>query len=119
MFIGEASSASGASQRAIRLYESLGLLNVSREGKYRVYSESDIEFIKLIKEAQSLGIQLSEMKKLTKEKHDFDWQKVSDLLTKKQTDAEAEIKRLNLHKARLKRYQKSIDDCLQELDSNL
>ena len=38
MFIGEASKLSGATQRAIRLYESMGLLKISREGKYRTYT---------------------------------------------------------------------------------
>tara|TARA_R110001592_G_scaffold52511_14_gene160740 strand:+ start:11980 stop:12351 length:372 start_codon:yes stop_codon:yes gene_type:complete len=117
VFIGEAAIKSGASQRAIRLYESLGLLQVLREGKYRIYSDSDIEFIKLIKEAQSLGLQLSEMKQLKAEKYDFDWQRVSELLNKKQAEADADIKKLTLHKLRLKQYQQSIDTCLQMLDS--
>ncbi|PKF49184.1 hypothetical protein AT251_20770 [Enterovibrio nigricans] len=54
MFIKQASELSGATQRAIRLYESLGLLTVSRTGKYRVYTERNINLIKMIKEGQAL-----------------------------------------------------------------
>ncbi|SKA67844.1 MerR family transcriptional regulator, partial [Enterovibrio nigricans] len=59
MFIKQASELSGATQRAIRLYESLGLLTVSRTGKYRVYTERNINLIKMIKEGQALGIHLA------------------------------------------------------------
>ena len=61
MYINEASKLTGATQRAIRLYESVGLLTVSRRGKYRVYSQENIHLIKLIKEAQTLGVALSDM----------------------------------------------------------
>ncbi|MCE0492457.1 MerR family transcriptional regulator [Vibrio salinus] len=65
MFIGEVSKSTGASPKAIRLYETLGLLTqIPRQGRYRIYDQSDIEFIKLIKEAQSLGITLSDFKAL-------------------------------------------------------
>ncbi|WP_220469614.1 MULTISPECIES: MerR family transcriptional regulator [Pseudoalteromonas] len=49
MYLNEASKLSGATQRAIRLYESMGLLTVSRVGKYRVYNQENIYLIKLIK----------------------------------------------------------------------
>ncbi|WP_421418384.1 MerR family transcriptional regulator [Pseudoalteromonas lipolytica] len=83
MYINEASKLSGATQRAIRLYESVGLLTVSRVGKYRVYNQENIYLIKLIKEAQTLGVALSDMVALKGENEDFDWQAVSHYLYSK------------------------------------
>ncbi|MGF1751828.1 MerR family transcriptional regulator [Vibrio cionasavignyae] len=119
MFISEASRLSGATQRAIRLYESLGLLSVSRAGKYRVYSRQNISLIKIIKEAQSLGLLLSDLVALKTEQEDFDWQSVSDFLIKKQDMVEKEITELKIKKQRIENYRMSINRCLQGLDSDL
>ncbi|SBS37755.1 HTH-type transcriptional regulator HmrR [Marinomonas spartinae] len=119
MFIKEASEVSGATQRAIRLYESLGLLKVPRSGRYRVYNESNINLIKIIKEAQSIGIKLSELVALKCEEEDFQWQRVSEFLSKRHTDVEAQIKALKVQKQRIEEYKKSIDACLQGVDSDL
>ncbi len=119
MFIKQASDLSGATQRAIRLYESLGLIEVARSGKYRVYTETHIKLIKMIKEAQTLGIQLSEIVSLKSGKDDFDWQTVSDILIEKQRVVEQQIKQLQQQKERIKQYRQSIDICIKELDSNL
>lgn len=119
MFIGQASKLSGATQRAIRLYESLGLLKVSRSGKYRVYSQQNINLIKIIKEAQTLGITLADLVALKTEQEDFDWMRVSDFLVKKYQAINKTIKELELQKQRIKDCQISIDHCLNGLDSDL
>ncbi|CAG9296475.1 MerR family transcriptional regulator [Celerinatantimonas diazotrophica] len=119
MFIGEASKLSGATQRAIRLYESLGLLTVSRSGKYRVYNQQNINLIKIIKEAQTLGITLADLVALKTEQDDFDWILVSDFLVKKRQAIDQTIKELELQKQRIKDCQLSIDNCLRGLDSDL
>ena len=119
MFINEASRLSGATQRAIRLYESLGLLKVSRSGKYRVYNQENINLIKIIREAQSLGLRLSEMVALKGEQEDFDWKAVSDFLIEKHAMIEREIDELKIKKARIKNYRNSIDRCIYGLDSDL
>ncbi|MFN1617491.1 MerR family transcriptional regulator [Vibrio rotiferianus] len=119
MFIKEASELSGATQRAIRLYESLGLLNVARSGKYRVYTQTNINLIKLIKEAQTLGIQLSEMAHLKSDQEEFDWQIVRDFLIDKQRDVELQIKQLEIQIDRIQQYRESINVCLQGVDSDL
>ncbi|MCF7518882.1 MULTISPECIES: MerR family transcriptional regulator [Pseudoalteromonas] len=118
MYINEASKLTGATQRAIRLYESVGLLTVSRRGKYRVYSQENIHLIKLIKEAQTLGVALSDMVALKGENEDFDWQAVSHYLIQKQALVEENIKQLELQRQRIKNYRISIDKCIQELDSH-
>lgn len=119
MFINQASKLSGATQRAIRLYEELGLMKVSRTGKYRIYNQNNISQIKMIKEAQVLGITLADMVTLRGSQEDFDWKLVSSYLIEKQWQVEEKIKELELQKQRIKEYKISIDICIQELDSNL
>ncbi|WP_319534481.1 MerR family transcriptional regulator [uncultured Vibrio sp.] len=118
MYIKEAAELAGATQRAIRLYESLGLLNVSRSGKYRVYTETNVSLIKIIKEAQTLGIKLSEMVDLKDEKGSFDWPTVRDFLTEKQKEVELQIQQLREQRNRIEQYRKSIDICIQRVDSD-
>ena len=63
MYIGEASKKTGLSIKAIRFYEEIGLIRQSeRIGRYRVYKETDIELLILIKEAKELGVALSQLK---------------------------------------------------------
>ncbi|WP_010324822.1 MerR family transcriptional regulator [Marinobacterium stanieri] len=119
VFINEASKQSGATQRAIRLYESIGLMRVNRSGKYRVYSQENIKTIKMIKEAQTIGISLSEMVALRKNEEDFDWKRVSELLVKKQESVDKDIKDLELKNQRIIDYRISIDNCIRSLDSDL
>ncbi|SHE60188.1 MerR family transcriptional regulator [Vibrio gazogenes] len=119
MFINEASKRSGATQRAIRLYESLGLLNVSRSGKYRVYNQQHISLIKIIKEAQTLGIQLSDLVALKSDQEDLDWALVSDFLVQQQKIVEEKIKTLEIQKQRIADYRVSIDQCIRGVDSDL
>ncbi|MBU2892480.1 MerR family transcriptional regulator [Colwellia sp. D2M02] len=119
MFIGEASKLSGATQRAIRLYESIKLLKVARSGSYRVYSKENVETIKVIKEAQSLGVTLAELLTLLNEQQDFDWYLMRDFLNEKYRMAEKEIARLEKQKSHIILCQSSIDQCLKALDSDL
>ena len=63
MYIGEASKQAGLSIKAIRFYEEKGLIRKpERKGRYRVYDETDIGLLILIKEAKDLGIPLSKLK---------------------------------------------------------
>ena len=62
MLIGAASAKSGASIRAIRLYETLGIIDSPlRQGKYRVYDVQTVEVLRCIKEAQRLGFSLKDI----------------------------------------------------------
>lgn len=119
MFIKEASELSGATQRAIRLYESLGLLSVPRSGKYRVYTQTNIDLIKIIKEAQTLGIQLSELVALKDDHETFNWRAVRDFLVEKHKKVELQIKQLEIQKDRISQYRESIDFCIRGVDSDL
>ena len=62
-------SIAGASPKAIRHYEALGLMPAPRRrGKYRIYSERDVFLVHVLKHGQSLGFRLSEMKGLVSAK---------------------------------------------------
>ena len=50
--------------RAIRFYEDMGLLEPSREGRNRVYSQRDRTRLKLTLRGKRLGLTLSEIKQL-------------------------------------------------------
>lgn len=65
MYIGKLSELTGATRKAIRLYESMGLVPIpSRKGKYRIYSDNDVVLIKMIRRAQSVGFNLAELKEI-------------------------------------------------------
>lgn len=65
MYIGKLSKLTGASHKAIRLYESIGLIPVPvRKGKYRIYSDNDVALIHMVRRAQAVGFNLAELKEL-------------------------------------------------------
>ncbi|MEK7736632.1 MAG: MerR family transcriptional regulator [Pseudomonadota bacterium] len=69
MHIGKAAELTGATRKAIRHYEAIGLIPVpGRVGKYRVYAEKDLALIGMIRRAQSVGFTLAEMKQLVAHK---------------------------------------------------
>lgn len=62
MYIGELASLTGATPKAIRHYEKLGLLPVAkRKGNYRIYEAIDVQSVKMIRLAQAVGFSLSEL----------------------------------------------------------
>jgi len=64
-YIGKVAEITGASRKAIRHYESLGLLPTpTRRGAYRVYTNKDIFMVHVIKHAQSYGFSLVELRDL-------------------------------------------------------
>jgi Cu(I)-responsive transcriptional regulator len=64
--IGEASSASGVSQRMIRHYEKIGLVPDAprRDSGYRDYSPSDVARLRFIANARDLGFGTDEIQTL-------------------------------------------------------
>jgi len=65
MFIGKLALLTGATPKAIRLYESIGLIPIPlRQGKYRVYSDKDVALVHMIRRAQAVGFNLAELKEL-------------------------------------------------------
>jgi DNA-binding transcriptional MerR regulator len=96
MYIGTLSRAAQASPKAIRLYESLGLLtDVQRRGAYRIYAEHHVAQVRLIRRALALGFRLAELQPMLAGRGgEPDWEQVSELVRRKQADIAAEIVRL-------------------------
>lgn len=66
MKIGEASSASSVSQRMIRHYEAIGLIEAPprRASGYRDYSNADVHRLRFIANARDLGFPIEEIRAL-------------------------------------------------------
>lgn len=95
LYIGKVSEITGASCKAIRHYESLGLLPpVQRRGKYRIYSERDVFLVHMIKHAQLVGFSLMELKELvaaTVKENNFPLKLANAVFDKKQIAIRQEI----------------------------
>ena len=66
MKIGEASAASGISERMIRHYEKIGLVPAAarRDSGYRDYDERDLHTLRFIGRARDLGFSMDEIQRL-------------------------------------------------------
>jgi len=114
MYIGEASKASGATVKAIRLYEKLGLLPaIARVNSYRVFTEEDILLIKFIKLAQKVDFKLSELKEIIVPKDGaISWERIRKEIDTKEADIAKDILRLQNNKKQLNIYNQEILKCL-------
>lgn len=98
MQIGHLSRATGASAKALRHYESLGLLGaVARRGRYRIYSDAQLERVQMIRLAQGFGFRLAELDWVAR----ADWQEVLRRLRAKRERTQGEIGRLQAELARI------------------
>ena len=66
MNIGQASQASGVSTKMIRYYEAIGLITPAdrTESNYRSFSDRDLNDLRFIKRARSLGFPVEEIERL-------------------------------------------------------
>ncbi len=65
LLIGELARRTGASAKALRLYESLGLIPAPRRrGSYRVYEPAHEEAVRFVRQAQAVGFRLQELQRL-------------------------------------------------------
>jgi DNA-binding transcriptional MerR regulator len=62
--IGQLVEEFGATSRALRFYESYGLLNPSRQGQHRLYIDKDRKILANILKAQKFGFTLREIRAL-------------------------------------------------------
>ena len=98
-YIGKAAEITGASRKAIRHYEAIGLLPApQRRGSYRIYSERQLFMIHMIKHAQSFGFSLAETRDLVaetaKHKH-FPLSFSLNFIERKRLQLKQEAKKLN------------------------
>ena len=66
MNIGKASRATGVSSKMIRHYESIGLIDLKSrtEAGYRIYDNQDLNNLRFIRRARSLGFSLDAIRQL-------------------------------------------------------
>jgi len=114
--IGELASAAGVSTDAVRYYERLDILpRPSRtQAGYRLYSEEDVERLRFIKQAQSLGLSLDEVRELLpgREAGLSECRRVRDLLTAKVTDLDAKIAQMRAFRKTLAAYLVECEEAL-------
>lgn len=106
MNIGQASKASGVSQRMIRHYEAIGLIPKAarRESGYRDYDERDVHTLKFIARSRDLGFPIEEIGKLL-------------ALWQDRSRASAEVKALALARVEeLKRKERELHEMRQTLE---
>lgn len=106
MKIGEASIASGVSQRMIRHYEKIGLIPAAsrRDSGYRDYDQRDVHTLRFIGRARDLGFPIEEIGKLLELWHD-------------RARSSADVKKLALARAaELKRKAKELDEMRRSLE---
>lgn len=99
MYIGQAAKLTGATPKAIRHYEAIGLMAPpKRLGKYRYYSDRDINVIRLIKSAQKYGFKLAELESIVKKTRSddkFPYYEIIEAIENKRRQIQSEIEKLN------------------------
>lgn len=114
--IGEVSKIVGLPAKTIRFYEESGVIsNVRRsQNRYRSYTKSTIEELKLLKYARDLGLPLSEIKKLMKGCDNGDCEHSKEYLESTINNylklLKNKIEKLNLLKNKLEEFEKQLSE---------
>ncbi|HAZ46676.1 MAG TPA: heavy metal-responsive transcriptional regulator [Cyanobacteria bacterium UBA11369] len=104
--IGTVAKESGVPIKTIRYYEELGLLQASgrTEGGFRLFKSDVLERLHFIKRAQSLGLNLSEIKEILQvyDQGELPCDRVKIKLEEKLAEIDEQIQQLLLLKSQLK-----------------
>lgn len=115
MYIGEIARRAGCSPKAVRLYESLGLLGqVARAGSYRVYGERDLALVQRIRQALQLGFRLSQLHGLHRLDDAASWDALARLLSARRAQVRAEMQRLEQLHGQLNALERELRECDQD-----
>ncbi|ESP91550.1 MULTISPECIES: MerR family transcriptional regulator [Pseudoalteromonas] len=119
MYIGEVANKTGLSIKAIRLYETRGLIKTPlRQGRYRVYEDSHIEVLNLIKEAKSLGSTLAQLDEvIVYQNGEVDWLRIEQFLVGLKCQLSRQVDSLNSRISRIENCLSTIKSCPSMLDS--
>ncbi len=123
--IGQLAELTGLTQRTIRYYDELGLLKTSSrtQGGQRIYSDSDLLYIKRIMELKSLSFSLEEIKVIILLGGDDEsgekrravllenYRRKKEEAEKRKNAIENEIGELDWHIMQLERAGNSFKDC--------
>lgn len=104
--ISQLSRAFNTSPRALRYYESKGLLTPERDGPYRVYSRREVRRIRIIVEARELGLSIAQIRDVLdlyrpSDKGRAQVKKVVDYLRRRLSRLEAEARKATAKLAEL------------------
>ncbi len=110
--IGVAARASGASPKALRLYESLGLLGrVQRLGRYRVYNAVQLRRVALVRQALALGVRLADLRLALGSGPAPDWLAMAALVQARATQVQAQLRALRLQHRQLQEIEAALRAC--------
>src|SRR5262245_32532157 len=120
--IGELAAACGLSRDALRYYERQGLLPRSRRtsGGFREYDGASVDRVRFIKQAQTHGLTLREIRDLISHQSDAGRTRcrhVRDLLARKLTQMEVRRHELDAFCDTLREYLRMCDQALQSRTS--
>jgi DNA-binding transcriptional MerR regulator len=103
-YIGDISKTLGLSQRAIRYYEELGFIRPRRtEGGFRIYSDRDVDILRMVIRFKDLGMSLDEIRDLVSLGHEEGHAEALPRLRKALSTRQREFEE------KIKRYQDGID----------
>lgn len=116
LMIGEVASAAGVSRDTVRYYEQMKLIpraSRTRAG-YRIYTDEDIERLRFIKQAQTLGLSLEEIRELMpgRESGLEECRRVRDLLCSKIEELDAQLAELSAFRRKLADYLGECEEAL-------
>ena len=117
MLIGQLAELTGASPKAIRNYEALGLIGpVQRVGSYRYYSEADAYRVGLIRRAQWVGFTLAELKAMLLANGEIAWPVVLGLMAQKREQLAQAMAELQRQQAELHALHQELTVCCAGLE---